>query len=144
MSGDALTLSQTKVVDYTVKWLENQGWKVIYAHYPEGHHISPVYGLFKIIQRKFIDIIAKKGKCLFLIQCNKRFKLSYLEKLKKIKEESIKQIDFEILLKGIAFHMTPSTEDETKALEEGFLLFEVKRENMIKLYGKIPLECMGE
>lgn len=138
-----MSLSQTKVVDYTVKWLEDQGWDIIYAHYPEGHHISTEYGRLKIIHRKFVDIVAKKGKCLFLIQCNARFKLQYLEKLKKINKEHVRNIEFEILVKGIAFHKTPSTQDIVKSLEENCLLLEVKGEDLIKMYGIIPTECLG-
>jgi len=137
-------LSQTKVVDYTVKWLKNRSWEIIYAHYPEGHHISPEYGRLKIIKRKFIDIIAKKGRYLFLIQCNKRFKHSYIEKLDKIKKEDITEINFEVLLKGVAFHITPPIKNQIEALKRGYLLFEVKGEKLIRVYGKMPQECIGE
>jgi hypothetical protein len=139
-----MTLSQTKVVDYTVKWLKNKSWEIIFAHYPEGHHISPEYGMLKIIKRKFIDIIAKKGKTLFLIQCNTRFKPTYIEKLNKIKKEDIKEIDFDILLKGIAFHTEPSIKDQIMAFAQGFILIEVKGENVIKLFGKIPINYFDE
>lgn len=138
-----MLLSQTKVVDYIVKWLENRGWKIIFAHYPEGHHISPDYGELKIIKRKYIDIIAMKGTCLFLIQCNKRFKETYFEKLKGINPEDIDEIKFKTLLKGVAFNIIPSHQKICSILKEGGIVFEVKAKDNIILYGKIPKECEG-
>ena len=137
-------LSQTKVVDYVVRWLKESGWNVIYAHYPEGHHISPEYGKLKIIQRKFIDVIAKKGECLFLIQCNRKFKYSYFEKLKKIRKTGIKDVDFEILLRGVAFSVPPQIEERVNVVQEGCLLLEVREEGSVRLYGSIPTECKDE
>ena len=137
-------LSQTKVMNYVVNWLKKRGWKIIYAHYPEGHHISPEYGELKIIKRKFIDIVAKKGKYLLLIQCNRRFKMKYFEKLKKITKEDIKGVEFEFLLKGVAFNVIPSVKNRLRVVSEGGLVLEVKGENKIKVYGKIPLVCEGE
>jgi len=137
-------LSQTKVVDYVVRWLKGSGWNVIYAHYPEGHHISSEYGKLKIIERKFIDVIAKKGECLFLIQCNKKFKYSYFEKLKKINKRGIQDVDFKVLLRGVAFSVPPSIQERVKVVQEGCLLLEVRGEDMVRMYGSIPMECRGE
>jgi Holliday junction resolvase-like predicted endonuclease len=139
-----MILSQTKVVDYTVKWLEDNGWEIIFVHYPEGHHISPEYGELKPIKRKFVDIIAKKGNCLLLIQCNKRFKASYYEKLRKITKEDVTGIQFDILLRAVAFNVIGSNEEIHTITQDGGLVFEVKGEDNIKLYGKIPIECGEE
>lgn len=139
-----MSLSQTKVVNFTVKWLQSHDWEIIFAHYPEGHHISPKYGELKPIKRKFVDIIAKKRECLFLIQCNKRFKASYFEKLKKITEKDIKDIEFDVLLRGVAFNTIPSIQERLSVVHEGGLVLEVKDEDKIRLYGKIPPKCEPE
>ena len=136
-------MSQTKVVDYTVKWLEDHGWCVLYAHYPEGHHISPKYGHLKVIKRKFVDIVAKKDRCLFLIQCNKRFRASYFEKLRKIEEKDVPDIEFDILLRGVAFNVIPSVKERIKVVEQGGLVLEVKGKNRVTMYGRLPMICEG-
>ena len=138
-----MPLSQTQVVDYTVKWLESQAWEIIFAHYPEGHHISPKYGHLKVIKRKFVDVVAKKGACLFLIQCNRRFKASYFEKLRKIKEKDIPDIEFDILLRGVAFNVIPSVKERIKVVERGGLVLEIKGENRVTMYGRLPMICEG-
>jgi hypothetical protein len=139
-----MTLTQTKVVDYTVKWLKKHGWKILFVHYPEGHYISPEYGLVKIIERKVIDIIALKGDCLFLIECDKGFKPSYVKKLLKINKKNIKNIDFTYLIRGVAFNIPLSKARAIDFVKEDFLLLEVNRSGSIKLFGKIPTQCEGE
>ncbi len=139
-----MALSQAKVVDYTINWLEKYNWEIVHAHYPDGHHISEKYGTLEVIDRKFVDVVAIKGNCIFLIECDKPFKMEYFKKLKNIKKEDIKiEKCPDFIVRGVAFNKKIDTEDQVKVVQNGGVLLRVRGEDRITIYGKIPEGCLN-
>lgn len=123
----ARRIKEEQVTKNILKWLQSKSWEIVCYDFPQsgtGRVLHPDNTVSKTDGAIIPDIVAIKDKTVVVFENKDRFVLEDFEKINKIRQTTMYDQSFRILLKKYAYNkimygngMPYTTNNESKSLE---------------------------